>query len=123
LIPPGTEITLPAAEHWQYTVPRSQMLRIAYHLERAKGCIIDYKLQRQIIDSLQWSVFKYETAADLTTETLNEIIETQALRKELTKKERTRQWFQNRWKDLVAWLLGIIAATEAAFIAYQTISR
>jgi len=98
------------------------MLRIAYHLERAKGCIIDYKLQRQIIDSLQWSVFKYETAADLTTETVNEIIETQALRKELTKKQRTRQWFRNRWKDFVAWLLGIIAATEAAIIVYITVT-
>jgi len=97
------------------------MLRIAYHLERAKGCIVDYKLQRQIIDSLQWSVFKYETAAELTEETVNEIIETQQIRQQLTKKQRTRQWFENRWKDLVAWMLGILAAAEAALIVYITV--
>jgi membrane-associated HD superfamily phosphohydrolase len=123
LISPGTEVTISPADHWRYTVPRLQMQRIAYHLERAKGCIEDYKLYKELVDSMSAQITTYKLAAELTEDLpqqINEIIET---RKQLTRKQRTAQWFRNRWKDFVAFILGAIAAAEAAFIVYQTVNQ
>jgi lysozyme family protein len=97
------------------------MLRIAYHLERAKGCIEDYRIYAELVDSMQAQITTYKLAAELTEELpdqINEIIET---RKQLSRKEKTAQWFRSRWKDFVAFILGAIAAAEAAFIVYQTV--
>lgn len=121
MIKPGTEITLKAADHWRYTVPRETLLKVAYNLERAKGCITDVRLYKELTDSLQAQVTSYKIATNLATEITETVDEIEVIRTKLTRKQKTAQWFKNRWKDFLAFLLGIIAATEAAFIIYQTV--
>jgi hypothetical protein len=121
LIPPGIETTIPAADHWRYTMPRTTMLSIAENLTRANGCIADYKLQRQIIDSLQAALQKYQIAATLTSTATEALQQVERLTVKITKAQKVRAWFQARWKDLTAFILGLIAALEAAYIVYNSI--
>lgn len=99
------------------------MVRIAQHLERAKGCITDVNDYRALVAQLQAQNTLLKLSTDLTEEIVEEVQEAVEVRQQLTKAQRTAQWFRNRWKDFVAFILGAIAATEAAFIVYQTVTK
>lgn len=97
------------------------MQRIGRLIERAKGCATDVKLQRQIIDSLRAQIVIYRMAdqqQQVATIALTELRNTEL---KLNKRQRTAAWFRSRWKDMIAAILGIIAALEAGYIIYSQV--
>jgi hypothetical protein len=126
LIAPGTEIKLPSSEVWTaagdyYVAPRQQMLAIAKNLERAKGCITDHHTLLLQVATLELKITDLETALAYVDTATAAIAEVEQVRETLNRLQRIDQWFRNKWKDLTAFILGIIAATEAAYIIYQTV--
>lgn len=60
-----------------------------------------------------------ESAALAKADTLTEVIEENT--RQLTRKEKRKQWFKNAKKDITAVALGTVAAAEAAYIIYISV--
>ena len=97
------------------------MLAIAKNLERAKGCITDHHTLLQQVATLESKIADLETALAFVDTATAALAEVEQVRETLNRLQRINQWFRDRWKDLTAFILGIIAATEAAYIIYQTV--
>jgi hypothetical protein len=121
-IKPGIEITVTKADHWRYVMPRQTALAIAENLERAKGCIIDYHLQQEMIDSLTAQVQLLGQSLNKVDEAKEQIEIIETIETKLNRLQKFNGWIKDRWKDLTAFLLGIIAAVEAGYIVYLTVT-
>ena len=120
-IPPGTEIALSSAEHWRYLMQRQTLVSIGQHLERAKGCITDYHTLQATVTQLELKVTDLESALNYVDTAKVALEEVAKIEVALKFSQKIRNWFKDKWKDLIAFVLGVIAAAEAAFIIYQTV--
>jgi hypothetical protein len=120
-IAPGTEINVPSSAHWQYIMPKQTLLAVAQNLNRAKGCIADYHTLQATVTELQQKINLLETALSYVDTAQAVSAQVEQVQEALKLRQKIRQWFHDRWKDLTAIILGLLAATEAAYIVYQTL--
>jgi len=102
-------------------MPRQTLVSIGQNLERAKGCIADYHTLQATVSALETRVQQLQTALSYVDTAQSALQQVEQVQKVLKLREKIRQWFHNAWKDLTAIILAIIAATEAAYIVYQTL--
>lgn len=98
------------------------MLRVAKALERTKSCIVDARLMATTIANLEYQVKELELALSAIDTASHALEQIEAVRQSLDLRQKIRQWFKDRWKEFVAFILGVIAATEAAYIIYTTVT-
>lgn len=121
-------IELPPAEHWRVVLPGELFNRATFHLVRAEGCWMELSESNAETEALKKQINQLD-AKILFLQKADEISE--RIQKNVDKMiERTKwqtfwgkvaQWFKDRTKELVAFILGLIAAGEAVYIIYLTV--
>jgi hypothetical protein len=102
-------------------MPKQTLLAVAQNLNRAKGCIADYHTLQATVTELQSKIDLLETALSFVDTAQAISSQVKQVQEALKLRQKIRQWFHDRWKDLTAIILGLLAATEAAYIVYQTL--
>lgn len=100
---------------------RNTLVAVGKNLERAKGCIVDNRILSATIAAQLEKIELLEAALNYVDTATAALEQVEYVRQSLDLRQKIRQWFRDRWKDLTAFILGIIAATEAAYIIYQTV--
>jgi hypothetical protein len=100
---------------------QNTMVFVGQNLERAKGCIVDYNVLQATVSELEAQVQLLETALSYVDTAKAALVQVEQVQESLKLREKIRQWFRDRWKDLTAIILGAIAAIEAGYIIYKTV--
>lgn len=98
------------------------LVAVSQHLQRAKGCIVDYNTQAATIETLLLQVAKLESALAEVDTAKTEITNAEEIRQSLNFRQKIRSWFRNAWKDILKWLGWGVAAILAGYTIYQTIT-
>lgn len=100
---------------------QNTMVAVGQNLARAKGCIVDYNVLQATVSELEAQVQLLETALSYVDTAKAALVQVEQVQKVLKLREKIRNWFRDRWKDLTVFLLGTVAAVEAGYIIYKAL--